>query len=63
MQPIKSDSKKKKSRFSFKFSEMQLEFLNLSFRSESGSLEKEFLDYYFVKFAGQTRIPFVKIRR
>jgi len=38
---------------------MQLEFLNLSFRGESGSLEKEFQEDYFFKYVGQARISLV----
>jgi len=60
MQQIKSDSKKKTfPHFSFKLSEMQLKFLNLSFRDKTGTLEKEFQDDYFTKFVGQARVSLV----
>ncbi len=43
-------------RFIFIPSEMQLKFLTLSFRDESGFLEKEFLKDYYLKFINQVRI-------
>ncbi len=48
--------KKKHSRSIFNPSEMQLKFLTLSFRDESGLLEKEFLEDYHLKFINQVRI-------
>ena len=36
--------------------EMQLKFLSLSFRDESGLLEKEFVEAYYLKFINQARI-------
>jgi two-component system sensor histidine kinase/response regulator len=37
-------------------SEMQLKFVSLSFRDESGLLEKEFIEAYYLKFINQARI-------
>ena len=48
--------KKNHSRSIFNPSEMQLKFLTLSFRDESGLLEKEFLEDYHLKFINQVRI-------
>jgi len=50
------DLKKKFPRSIFNLSEMQLKFLTLSFRDESGSLENEFLEAYYLKFINQVRI-------
>jgi len=50
------DFKKRFPRSIFNLSEMQLKFLTLSFRDESGLLEKEFLEAYYLKFINQVRI-------
>ncbi len=58
-QQIESEHTKKFPRFSFKLSEMQLRFINLSFRDETNLLEKEFQEDYFVKYVGQARISLI----
>ncbi|NOX32452.1 MAG: response regulator [Deltaproteobacteria bacterium] len=50
------DFKKMLPRSIFNLSEMRLKFLTLSFRDESGLLEKEFLEAYYLKFINQVRI-------
>jgi len=51
-----SDFKKKLAHSIFNPSGMQLKLLTLSFRDESGALEKEFLDDYHTKYINQVRI-------
>jgi signal transduction histidine kinase/CheY-like chemotaxis protein/HPt (histidine-containing phosphotransfer) domain-containing protein len=53
---LEFNSKGTSSGAAFNPAEMQLNWLTLSFTAESGKLEKEFLDDYYLKFINQVRI-------